>query len=141
MAPSKVNKNVLKKSKKLSKSKRSENERNYLKGQIPLLKTLKELTPEQCQALIPYISPKSHDALCTCIRNALINYNKFTPDEISSLKNVLSPKIDNYRYLSNERKNRSNKKKRASVLQQSGEGLPAILATVIPLLANLLFPV
>ena len=125
--------------KKLSKKER---ELDYLRGQLPLLSTLKELDSKQIQTILPYLSTDTHNGLCLCIHNSLSNYTKIPQDNIDQLKNVLGPKLNNYRYLSDKRNARSSKVvgDRAKVLVQSGEGLGIILSSVIPLLTSLLFP-
>jgi hypothetical protein len=117
-----------------------EYEKNYLKQHLPLLKVMSEMSPEKCQALMPFISENSHHALCTCVYNTLKNYNKFDEDQIQNIKTTLSPKMEYFRYLSNEaNKKKTSLRKRASVINQVGYGLPLIIGSVLPLLTNLLF--
>jgi hypothetical protein len=111
----------------------------YLRQHLPLMKVMHDLSPDQCDMLMPFIKTSAHDALCVCVFNALRNYEKFDEDEIGNLQKALTPKVNNYRYLSDKKKTCDHKQltRRGNILVQSGSGFPAILAAVLPLLAGL----
>ena len=115
-------------------------EMKYLRQHLPLMKVMHGLSPDQCEMLMPFIKTSAHDALCTCVFNALCNHEKFDGEVITNLQKALSPKANNYRYLSDKMKTCSHKQltRRGNILVQSGSGFPAILAAVLPLLAGLI---
>jgi hypothetical protein len=131
-----------KSNRKMGKSlKAVEREKSYLKDHFPLLSLMSKMSPEQCNALMPYVKENTHHALCTCAHNALVNFSKFTPEQVQNIKSTLSPNIDQYRYLSSEMNAKSKKRlhQRADVINQVGSGFPLILSAVLPLLGSLLF--
>lgn len=114
-------------------------ELDYLRSHIPLMKIMRELTPEQCESLIPFVKSSAHDALCSCIYNAIYNFRKLPQQDAENLKSALSSKIQNYKYLSEKRSPLTARqvRQREAILEQSGSGLPAILTAVLPLVASL----
>lgn len=134
----KTQKKVLEKPKPRRISQKKEIE--YLRKHIPLFNIMRDMSAEQCESLMPFIKTQTHDAICTCIYNAITNFRKMPEDNVKPLREALLPKLNNYRYLS-KRKNVTSKrglKKRETLLEQSGGGLPFILASVLPLLGSLL---
>lgn len=128
--------------KKRSRTEFEQEQIQYLKEQLPLIQVLRELTPQQAQIILPYIDCRSHDAICYCVDNALRNYSKFDRENVLKMKETLTPKLLNYRYLSDKKLTSSDKvrQRRGAILEQSGEGLPLILSAVLPLLSSFLFP-
>jgi len=121
-------------------SKKQAADREYMRTQFPLMNLMKDLSSKQVQVLLPYLKSSTHEGLCCSVYNALGNHATFTESQVEGLKTALLPKLANYEYLSEKRNTKSPKvlAKRAEKLIQSGEGFPAILAAVVPLLANLL---
>jgi len=123
-------------------SKEIRDEMKYLRQQFPLMQTLQDMSPIHVKAILPYLDPNSHKALCCCVHNSIKNYPKFSSEQIDKLQETMGSQIGDYRYLSDKRFATSPGvvKRRAKTLVQSGEGLPAILAAVLPLLGSVLFP-
>lgn len=124
---------------KIKRKKRSEKVLDYMCHHLPLLELMRDLSPQQCEALMPFIKPSAHDALCSCVYNALFNYQRFTEEDKLRCKESMKSKLDNYRYLSDKSQTTSKRylKRRQEYLEQSGSGFPAILAAVLPLLGSL----
>lgn len=124
------------------RSKAKEEIKEYLHNQLPLIKVLKELTPRQARAILPYVSSDSHDALCLCVHNAIRNYKKLKEEDVKQLFEIMDPHMDKYRYLSDKRFTKSDKvfAHRANILEQTGEGLPFILSAILPMLTSLFAP-
>jgi len=113
---------------------------HYMRDHVPLMNVIRDLSPEQSEVLMPYIRPSAYDALCTCTFNALYNYKRLSEEDAKNLKVALASKQRNYEYLS-DRMHATDKKqlkKREEIIAQSGSGFPAILAAVLPLLAQLI---
>ena len=122
------------------RSKSKEKVKDYLRQYLPLLEIVKGLTPKQARAIIPHLSSDSHDAFCLCVHNAVCNYEKLP--NVNELHDLMVADEKKYRYLSDKRYTKSDKvfTQRADILEQTGEGLPLILTSVLPLLVNLLTP-
>jgi len=89
---------------------------------------------------MPFIKTSAHDALCTCVYNALYNYDRLSAEDKSRCKESMYSKRANYRFLSDKSQTSSKRylQKREECLEQSGSGFPAILAAVLPLLGSLI---
>lgn len=112
----------------------------YMCQHLPLMELMRDLSPQQCEALMPFIKTSAHDALCNCVYNAIFNYKSFSNEEKERCKESMKSKLENYRFLSDKSRTLSkrNLKKREQYLEQSGAGFPAILAAVLPLLGTLI---
>jgi hypothetical protein len=109
-----------------------------MRSYVPLLEIMRDLTPQQSEALLPYLKSTCHDSLCVCIFNALFNFNKFTEDEKASVVHALKSKKDTYQWLG-DKCNTCSKgllKKRQRLLEQSGGAFPTILKPVLPIFAE-----
>ncbi len=112
----------------------------YMCRHLPLLELMRDLSPQQCETLTPYLKSTCHNAICCCIFNCMYNYSSFSPELKARCKESMKSKLDNYTFLSDKSLTTSpkNLKKREQILEQSGSGFPAILAAVLPLLSTLI---
>ena len=112
----------------------------YMCQHLPLMELMRDLSPQQCETLMPFVKTSAHDALCNCVYNAIFNYKSFSPEQRTQCIESMKSKLDNYKFLGNQSNTVSKKrlKQRESYLEQSGSGFPAILAAVLPLLGNLI---
>lgn len=126
--------------KKVKRQSRDEKTLEYMCHHLPLMELMRDLSPQQCETLMPYIKTSTHDALCTCVYNALFNYDRLSEEDRARCKESLKSKAENYRFLSDKSQTLSKRylKKREQYLEQSGAGFPAILAAVLPLLGTLI---
>jgi hypothetical protein len=126
--------------KKVKRQSRDQKKLEYMCQHLPLMELMRDLSPQQCESLMPFIKTSAHDALCNCVYNALFNYKELTEEDKAKCKESMWSKLDNYRFLGDKSQTLSKKvlKKRGEYLEQSGSGFPAILAAVLPLFASLI---
>ena len=101
----------------------------------PLLNLLGRLNEADRQALLPFLSEPVYDAVTKCIRNAMTNDTLGSTNR-GILKNAMDSNKTNFRAVINPK---SSKRRRQKAIVQTGGQLGVILATVLPMLANLIF--
>jgi len=104
----------------------------------PLLQVLKDNSTNVNlrRAILNHINDEGINLLCHCINETLMQQE--LPDELHDLiKEKLSPYKLQIRYVS---RNPHNHIKNRAKLKQTGAGIGAILAAVLPILTGLLFP-
>lgn len=104
-----------------------------LANHIPLLQTLKTLSPTKRTAILPHLQDDALQVICHCIRNALLN-KKLTKKQRQILRQRLWTHRDACRYLSRPRQRLTRKARQ--IIPQIGEGLGVLLASTLPLLVN-----
>ena len=101
----------------------------------PLLNLLSRLTETDRQTLLPYLSEPVYDAVTACIENAMTNRTLGSTNR-GILKQAMDGNKNNFRAVINPK---SSKRRRQKAIVQTGGALGLILATVLPMLANLIF--
>ena len=111
-----------------------------LRPYVPFLDIMGSISPQQSEILTPYLKPAVHDALCTCVSNAIFNYKKFDNDCKERCVSVLKPKISHYTFLSDKRKTASKGllRKRGKYIEETSTGIPIIVSSVLPSLGKAL---
>lgn len=103
---------------------------------IQFLKFAKSLKKGEFEHLVNYLSDNSIDHICECVFNVINTDLKMNPKKLRKLKNHIKKNMNSKRL-----KIIANKKvpllKRRKAIKQEGRGLPLLLASVIPFLANL----
>ena len=94
---------------------------------------LRKLDNRQRQVLFTYLSDEGAKAVFSCVYNGLCNWHVKCRKRLK--EKLLKDKVA-LRYLINPKKDVSKRKKK---LKQVGGALPLILASVIPLIADLIF--
>lgn len=107
-----------------------------LKKLFPLLHALRGVGKDRATHVLPFLNDDAHRAICACIHNCLFN-EKVPIRRRKMLKKKLFSKRHVYRYLS---RSNADGGKRRKLMPQIGGSLSLILGTVLPLIANLLFP-
>jgi hypothetical protein len=125
---------------RVKRQSRDEKNLEYMCQHLPLMELMREMSPQQCETLMPFIKSSAHDALCNCVYNAIYNFETFSPEAKAKCRESMKSKSENYKFLSDKSQTLSKRylKKRGEYLEQSGSGFPAILAAVLPLLGNLI---
>jgi len=106
---------------------------------IYFLRFTKSLKKGEFEHLIDYLSDNSIDHICECIFNLIHNDLKMSDNKLKKIKSHIKKNMNSKRL-----KMISDKKvpllKRRKAIKQEGRGLPLLLASVIPFLANLFMP-
>ena len=104
------------------------------KTAIPLLNAVCRMSLEERESLLQYLNSKGREILYSCITNCV--YNKKVPAEKrKEIRQKLGDKGKVYEYLSCA-ENKEEKKRK--LLKQTGEGLPLILSSVLPILEQVI---
>ena len=105
---------------------------------IPLLKTLQKLKGDEFSNLVDHLDDGSVDSICECVYNLVYKDLNIPSKKRNHVKKYLKSNCSVHRL-----KTIANKKnsvfKRRRALKQEGKGLPFLLATALPFLANLIF--
>lgn len=102
----------------------------------PILKLLSELTATQRTLLLEYLNDEIHCGIKNCIKNAVYN-SDIEGASKHKLKSSLTPHKTVIHSIAKS-KGKLSKKNRKQI-KQIGGSLGAILMTVLPILADLLF--
>ena len=106
---------------------------------VNFLKFTKSLKKGEFEHLIDYLSDNSIDHICECVYNVINTDLKMNVKKVRKLKTHIRKNMNSKRL-----KVIANKKipllKRRRSIKQEGRGLPLLLASVIPFLANLFMP-
>lgn len=106
---------------------------------VHFLRFTKTLKKGEFEHLVDYLSDNSIDHICECVYNVINTDLKINPRKLRKLKSHVKKNMSAKRL-----KIISNKKapllKRRKAIKQEGRGLPFLLASVIPFLANLFMP-
>jgi len=109
------------------------------KSFIKFLKLVKQMKKDDFEHLIDYLDDRSIDHICECVYNVINTDLNIQRQKLFSLKQHIKKNMNSKRL-----KMISNKKvpllKRRKAIKQEGRGLPFLLASVIPFLANLFMP-
>ena len=109
--------------------------RNFLH----LLRVIKGLKKDEFETLIDYLNDKNIDHICECLYNVLNTDLRLKKTQVTKLKTHIKKNMNKKRLRVITNKKASLLKKRKA-LKQEGRGLPLLLASVIPFLANLFMP-
>jgi len=109
------------------------------KNFIPLLRVIKKLNKDEFETLIDYLNDRSIDHICECLFNVLNTDLRLKKSHVAKLKSHINKNMDKKRLKMITSKKTSLLKKR-KLMKQEGRGLPLLLASVIPFLANLFMP-
>lgn len=109
------------------------------KNFVHLLRVIKGLKKDEFETLIDYLNDKSIDHICECLFNVLNTDLKLKKRHVVKLKSHIKKNMNKNRLKLIVNKKTSLLKKRKA-LKQEGRGLPLLLASVIPFLANLFMP-
>lgn len=109
------------------------------KNFVHLLRVIKGLKKDEFETLIDYLNDKSIDHICECLYNVLNTDLKLKRSHVHKLKKHIKQNMNKKRLKLITNKKTSLLKKRQA-LKQEGRGLPLLLASVIPFLANLFMP-
>lgn len=108
------------------------------KNIITLLKTLSKTKPDNISEILDFLTDGAIDNICECVFNVIYTDLKLKKGKKIKLKNHLKSNCSVHKL-----KTVASKKvpisKRRKALAQVGKGLPMILATAIPFLADLIF--
>lgn len=105
---------------------------------IALYRVLARLKSDELGNIIKHLDDNSVDAICECVYNVVHSDLKLSPKAKQTLKKKLKNGCSKKNlYIIMKKKNALSKRRKA--LSQEGSGIGLILATVAPLLANLLF--
>jgi len=106
------------------------------KSFIKFLKLVKQMKKDDFENLVDYLDDKSVDHICECVYNVINTDLNMQRQKVVSLKHHIKKNMNTKRL-----KMISNKKvpllKRRRAIKQEGRGLPFLLASAIPFLANL----
>lgn len=105
---------------------------------IKLYESLVKLKPELLGNIVQHLDENSVDAICECVYNVVHSDLKLSKAAKRKLKRKLQKNCTKKNLQIIMRKKNSLSKRRKA-LSQEGSGIGLILATVVPLLANLLF--
>jgi len=106
---------------------------------LHFLRVIKNMKRGEFENVIDYLNDNSIDHLCECVYNVIHTDLNMKKTKVNRLKAHIKKNMDAKRL-----KMIANKKtpllKRRKALKQEGRGLPLLLASVIPFLANLFMP-
>jgi len=106
---------------------------------VSFLKFVKTLKKGEFEHLVDQLNDSSIDCICECVYNIIhtdLNMNK---RKLKKLKSHITNNMSSRRLKTIANKNIPLLKRRRA-LKQEGRGLPLLLASVIPFLANLFMP-
>ena len=102
--------------------------RNEKKKYLPLLDTLRKLNGNDVSNIMDFLTDDAIDHVCECVYNVLHTDLSLSSSKKTRLKKFIKSNCSIHRL------------KRRKALKQEGKGLPLLLASVIPFLANLFAP-
>lgn len=105
---------------------------------IKLYESLVKLKPDTLGKIVQHLDENSVDAICECVYNVVHSDLNLSKAAKRKLKRKLQ-KSCTKKNLQIIMKKKNSLSKRRKALSQEGSGIGLILATVVPLLANLLF--
>lgn len=108
------------------------------KKYLPLLNVLKKLNGKDLSEVVDFLNDDAVDNLCECIYNLIHTDMRLSNKKKTSLKGFIKTNcsIHNLKKISSKKVPIS---KRRKYLKMEGKGLPMLLATIVPFLADLIF--
>lgn len=106
------------------------------KNYLPLLEVLRKMKAHDIPKLIDHLDDKSIDSICECCYNIIHTNFNIPSRKKNKLRNHIKTNCSMQRLKTICDKGTPVFKRRKA-LKQEGKGLPAILATAIPLLISL----
>jgi len=106
---------------------------------ISFLKFVKTLKKGEFHHLVDYLNDQSIDHLCECVYNVIYTDLKLSSKKRKQIKRHVQKHMNTKRLKVISSKSAPLLKRRKA-LKQEGRGLPLLLASVIPFLANLFMP-
>ena len=103
---------------------------------LPLFQVLKKLDAKDVSSVMDFLTDDAIDSVCECVYNILNTDISLSPRKKLHLKKFIKSNCSIHRLHKISKKTLSVSKRRQA-LKQEGKGLPLILASVIPFLANL----
>jgi hypothetical protein len=107
------------------------------KSLFPLVKIISKMKPDDIPGVIDLLSNEGVNGICECVYNVIFNDLKLSSKKKSALKKKIKNKCSLEKLKVVVGKQPISK--RRDYLKQEAGGLPFILATAIPFLANLIF--
>ncbi|MGL6007010.1 MAG: hypothetical protein ACRCZ7_19725 [Aeromonas sobria] len=105
---------------------------------VKLYESLVKLKSDTLGNILKHLDDNSIDAICECVYNVVHSDLKLSPTAKRKLKRKLQNNCTKKNlHIIMKKKNSLSKRRKA--LSQEGSGIGLILATVVPLLAKLLF--
>ncbi len=106
------------------------------KKYLPLLEVLRKLNAKDVSSVMDFLTDDAIDNVCECVYNILHTDINLGPKKKAHLKRFIKSNCSIHRLKKISKKTLSVSKRRKA-LKQEGKGLPLLLASVIPFLANL----
>lgn len=106
------------------------------KSFINMLKVIKSMKKGDFEKLVDFLNDESIDHICECVFNIINTDLKMTKKKLSCLKRHVHRNCSVKRLQTISNKNIPILKRRQAI-KQEGKGLPMLLASVIPFLADI----
>lgn len=106
---------------------------------VPLLNALKKIPGADVGEIVDFLQDDAVEQICECVFNLIHTPLNLSKKKKCHVKNYLTKHCSIHR-LNKIATKKVPLSKRRKALKQEGKGLPMILATVLPFLANLFLP-